>query len=428
MLPEQELTRSGLQARYDALQARGLKIDMTRGKPCEAQVALSDGLLELPGAGGGVTAEGVDARNYYGGPTGLREARELFAAMLGADPDEVAVANNSSLALMHDAIVFALLHGLSESQLPWKAGPARFICPSPGYDRHFAICEAYGIEMLPVAMTGSGPEMDQVEVLVRDPAVKGMWCVPQYSNPTGETYSDAVIERLATMKTAAPDFRLFWDNAYAVHHLTHDEAGIPSIIRMCEQAGHPDRPFVFASTSKITFAGGGLGLFASSRRNIGWYVRHAGIRSIGPDKLNQLRHVRFLRDHDGIRGHMRKHRSIIAPKFKIVEDGLQRLLGGMDVARWTTPKGGYFVSLQVRDGCAARVVELAHGLGVALVPAGKAYPLGKDPRDAHLRLAPTYPDATELAIAVECIGLSVLLATVESGQHTFSEGQPRSKA
>ena len=428
MLSEQELMRSELQSRYDALKARGLRIDLTRGKPCEAQVALSDGLLELPGAGGCVTAEGFDARNYYGGPTGLREARELFAVMLGADPDEVAVANNSSLAMMHDVIVFALLKGLPETRAPWTTGPARFICPSPGYDRHFAICEAYGIEMLPVPMTGSGPDMDQVEALALDPGVKGMWCVPQYSNPTGETYSDAVVERLATMKAAAPDFRLLWDNAYAVHHLTNEEAGIPSIIRMCERAGHPDRPFVFASTSKITFAGGGLALLASSRRNLDWYVRHAGIRSIGPDKLNQLRHVRFLQDHDGIRAHMRKHRAIIAPKFQIVEDGLQRLLGGRGIARWTTPKGGYFVSLQVRDGCAARVVELARGLGVTVVPAGKAYPLGKDPRDGHLRLAPTYPDATELAIGVECIGLSVLLATAESGQHACSEGQPRSMA
>jgi len=240
-----------------------------------------------------------------------------------------------------------------------------------------------------------------------------MWCVPKYSNPTGETYSDATVGRLARMKTGAPDFRLFWDNAYAVHHLTDEEVELPSIVRLCEQAGHADRPFVFASTSKITFAGGGLSLFASSRANLAWYIGCAGIRSIGPDKLNQLRHVRFLRDHDGIRAHMAKHRAILAPKFELVETELHRWLGGQDVATWSTPKGGYFVSLQVRDGKAKRVVALARELGIALVPAGKTYPLGLDPRDAHLRLAPTYPEQTQLKDAMEGIALSILLASAD---------------
>ncbi len=406
--------RAALEARYTVFKARGLQIDMTRGKPCAAQVALSDPMLDLPGKAGYLTAEGADARNYYGSPTGLPEARALFSEMLGAPAEQIAVGNNASLAMMHDTIVYALLHGLPGGAAPWKTGPVKFICPSPGYDRHFAICEAYGIEMLPVPMTGRGPDMDAVEALALDPQVKGMWCVPQYSNPTGETYAGDVVERLARMRTGAPDFRLFWDNAYAVHHLTDEEDSLPSIVDRCARAGHADRPFVFASTSKITFAGGGLGLFASSPGNLAWYVRHAGIRSIGPDKLNQLRHVRFLGDHAGLRAHMARHRAIIAPKFRLVEEGLQRHLGGHGVASWTTPRGGYFVSLQVRDGCAQRVVALARDLGIALVPAGRTYPLGHDPRDSNLRLAPTYPEAADLTTAIEGIGLCILLATTET--------------
>lgn len=401
------------QARFDAFKARGLRIDMTRGKPCTEQVALSDAMLDWPGVGGHRTQEGGDARNYYGSPLGLLEARTLFAPMLDAPPEQVAVANNSSLALMHDTLVYALLHGVPSGAAPWHGQGPRFLCPVPGYDRHFAICEAYGIEMVPVPLTGRGPDMDAVEALVRDPRVKGMWCVPVYSNPTGETYAPEVVERLARMATGAPDFRIFWDNAYTVHHLTDAEESVPGILALCAQAGHADRPLVFGSTSKITFAGGGLGLLAASPANLAWYARHAAVRSIGPDKLNQLRHVRLLHDHAGLRAHMARHRAILAPKFALVEACLRRELAGRGLASWTTPRGGYFVSLQVRDGSARRVVALAQELGIALVPAGKAFPLGHDPRDSHLRLAPSFPGLEELEQAMEGICLSVLLATTE---------------
>ncbi|MEK7943248.1 aminotransferase class I/II-fold pyridoxal phosphate-dependent enzyme [Pigmentiphaga sp. YJ18] len=405
--------RRGWQARFDAFKARRVVIDMTRGKPCTEQVALSDAMLEWPGLGGYRTQEGGDARNYYGSPQGLLEARTLFAAMLDAPPEQVAVANNSSLSLMHDMIVYALLHGVPGGDAPWQAKRTKFLCPVPGYDRHFAICEAFGIEMVPVPMTGRGPDMAVVETLVRDPQVKGMWCVPVYSNPTGETYAPEVVEHLVRMATAAPDFRIFWDNAYAAHHITDQEESVPGILALAAQAGHPDRPLVFGSTSKITFAGGGLGLMAASPANMAWYVRHAGIRSIGPDKLNQLRHVRLLRDRDGLRAHMARHRAILAPKFALVEAVLQRELAGRGLANWTTPRGGYFVSLQVREGCARRVVALARDLGIALVPAGKAFPLGNDPHDSHLRLAPSFPTLQELERAMEGICLSILLATTE---------------
>ena len=281
------------QERFEAFRARGLSIDMTRGKPCAEQLALSDALLDLPGRGDFLSEDGGDARNYYGGPLGLPEARRLFATMLDATPEQVAVGNNSSLALMHDMLAFAVLHGVPGGMLPWSRETDRFLCPAPGYDRHFALCEAFGIEMVPVAMTGRGPDMDAVEALVRDPRVKGMWCVPLYSNPTGETYAPDVVGRLARMRTGAPDFRLFWDKAYAVHHLTEHADSVPSILALSAQAGHADRPLVFGSTSKITFAGAGLGLLAASRANLDWYGAHAGVRSIGPDKLNQLRHVRL---------------------------------------------------------------------------------------------------------------------------------------
>ncbi|RCW65138.1 aminotransferase class I/II-fold pyridoxal phosphate-dependent enzyme [Pseudorhodoferax soli] len=401
------------EARYRAFQSRDVSIDMTRGKPCAQQLSLSDALLGLPGRGGYVGEDGGDARNYYGGPLGLPEARRLFATMLGAPAEQVAVANNSSLALMHDMLAFALLHGVPGGTQPWTDETDRFLCPVPGYDRHFALCEAYDLEMLLVPMTGSGPDMAVVEELVRDPRVKGMWCVPVYSNPTGETYSEEVVQRLARMRTAAPDFRLFWDNAYAVHHLTDREEGVPSILALSEQAGHGDRPLVFGSTSKITFAGAGLGMVAASRTNLEWYARHAGVRSIGPDKLNQLRHVHLLRNHSGLLEHMNGHRAILAPKFALVEESLRRHLGGRGVATWTTPRGGYFVSLQVREGCARRVVELARQLGIVLVPAGKTYPLGHDPRDSNLRLAPSFPDIADLAVAMEGICLSILLACTE---------------
>jgi DNA-binding transcriptional MocR family regulator len=400
---------------YEAFRARGLKLDMTRGKPSPEQLDLSVGMLSLPGNGDYVTESGEDARNYGGGPQGLREARALLAEALGAPIDQILVGNNSSLALMHDCIVFALLKGVPGSSAPWgDAKPITFLCPVPGYDRHFAICEEYGIRMLAVPLTGQGPDMDLVEKLVADSSVKGMWCVPQYSNPTGETYSDETVRRLGAMRTGAADFRLFWDNAYAVHHLTEHRHAVASIFTACDAAGHPDRAFAFASTSKITFGGAGLGFFASSPANMRWFVARMSRRTIGPDKLNQLRHVRFMRDAAGLRKLMDHHRAILAPKFGAVADALGSRLGGTGAARWTRPEGGYFVTLDVMSGSARRVVELAQRAGLALTAAGATYPLGQDPEDRTLRIAPTYPTLAEVRLAAEGIAICVLLAATEA--------------
>ncbi|BBK35832.1 putative aminotransferase [Allostella sp. ATCC 35155] len=402
-----------VQAEYEAFRARGLKLDMTRGKPAADQLDLAAGMLALPGNGDHFTDAGEDARNY-GGLQGLPEARALFSPMMGADPARIVVGDNSSLALMHDCIVWAMLKGVPGSPRPWSKEPApAFICPVPGYDRHFALCEEYGIRMLPVPLTGEGPDMAAVEALAADPAVKGMWCVPKYSNPSGEVYSDAVVRRLAEMPTGAPDFRLFWDNAYAVHHLTADRRPIADILDLSRAAGHPDRPFLFASTSKITLAGAGLALFASSEANVRWYLARAGKRTIGPDKLNQIRHVRFLRDHAGLERHMDGHRRLLAPKFAAVDQALHARLEGSGAARWTKPAGGYFVTVDAMDGTARRVVELARQAGMALTPAGATSPYGSDPHDRTLRLAPTYPALDEVRVASEGIALCILLAALE---------------
>jgi DNA-binding transcriptional MocR family regulator len=405
--------RDQVRGDYEAFRARGLKLDMTRGKPAPEQLDLANELLAWPGNRDHFTEAGEDARNY-GGLQGLPEARALFSSMLGAPADRIVVGDNSSLAIMHDCIVWALLKGAPGSSAPWSQGPApAFICPVPGYDRHFALCEEYGIRMLPAPMTGQGPDMDAVEALAADPAVKGMWCVPKYSNPTGEVYSDETARRLAAMKTGAPDFRLFWDNAYAVHHLTERRHEIADILDLCEKAGHPDRAFVFASTSKVTLAGGGLAFFASSPANVRWYLARASKRTIGPDKLNQIRHVRFLRDEAGLRRHMDAHRALLAPKFAAVIEALETRLGGTGVARWNRPEGGYFISVDVAEGAAKRVVALAHDAGLALTPAGATWPHGRDPNDSNLRLAPTFPPLRNVRDASEGIAICILLAAIE---------------
>jgi DNA-binding transcriptional MocR family regulator len=398
---------------YEDFRARGLKLDMTRGKPSPAQLDLANDLLALPGNRDHFTEADEDARNY-GGVQGLAEARALFSSMIGAPADRIVVGDNSSLAMMHNCIVWALLKGVPGSPAPWSqvSSPA-FICPVPGYDRHFAICEEYGIAMLPVAMTGQGPDMDAVEALAADPAVKGMWCVPKYSNPSGEVYSDETVRRLATMKTGAPDFRLFWDNAYAVHHLTERRHEIADVLALCEKAGNPDRAFAFASTSKVTIAGGGLAFFASSPANVRWYLARAGRRTIGPDKLNQLRHVRFLKDEAGLARHMDAHRALLAPKFDAVIDALEARLGGAGIARWKRPDGGYFISVDVADGTARQVVALARDVGLALTPAGATWPHGRDPDDRNLRLAPSFPPLADVRAASEGIAICILLAAVE---------------
>ncbi|WP_338147804.1 aminotransferase class I/II-fold pyridoxal phosphate-dependent enzyme [Neoroseomonas terrae] len=400
-------------ATYARLAAKGLKLDMTRGKPSPEQLDLAEGMLALPGNRDFVTEAGEDARNY-GGLQGLAEARRLFGAMLGVPAEAVVVNENSSLAVMHDCIVWALLKGVPGGA-PWVRQEIAFLCPVPGYDRHFGLCEGFGIRLIPVPMDEDGPVVTEAERLAADPAVKGMWCVPSYSNPSGVTYSDATVQRLAGLKTAAPDFRLFWDNAYGVHHLTENRPAPHDILGLTAAAGHEDRAFIFASTSKITLAGAGLAFFAGSKANVAWYLEQAGRRTIGPDKLNQLRHTRFLRDLDGIHRHMTGHRRLIAPKFEAVLEALDVRLGGLNLARWTKPEGGYFITVEMIQGSAKRVVELARGLGIALTPAGATSPYGRDPTDSVLRLAPTYPSVDDVRTAAEGIALCIHLAALEAG-------------
>jgi DNA-binding transcriptional MocR family regulator len=317
--------------------------------------------------------------------------------------------------MMHDTIVRALTHGVPDGAGPWGRAPIKFLCPSPGYDRHFAICEHFGIEMIVVDMDGNGPDMAQVQKLVAaDASIKGMWCVPKYSNPTGITYSDDVVKALATMKTAAPDFRLFWDNAYVVHDLFDTTDPLLNILRVSAEAGHPNRPLVFASTSKISLAGAGVAAMAASSANIADAKRHIGIQTIGPDKVNQLRHIRFYKDLAGVRAHMAKHAALLRPKFEAVDRVFERDLGGKGIATWTKPRGGYFVSLDTLDGCAAEVVRLADAAGVKLTGAGATYPLQKDPRDRNLRMAPSLPPADQVELAMEIVAVCVQLASLRA--------------
>jgi DNA-binding transcriptional MocR family regulator len=404
---------SELQQNYEAFKGRGLKLNLTRGKPSPAQLELSEELLALPGKGKHMAEGATDCRNY-GGLQGLPEARRLFAGMMAAPAEQVVVANNSSLALMHDCVAYALLKGTCDSATPWSQGEIAFLCPVPGYDRHFKICEDYGIRMISVAMREDGPDMEEVErLVVGDAAIKGMWCMPKYSNPTGTTYSDAVIARLAAMKTAAPDFRLFWDNAYAVHHLTEERVKIANMLELCARRGQANRAFVFASTSKITLAGAGLALFAGSKENVKWLLARMTPRTIGPDKLNQLRHVMFLKDEAGILELMDRHRALIAPKFQKVLEVFESNFARVPGVSWTRPKGGYFISLEVPKGCARQVVALAQGAGIELTPAGATHPYGKDPEDRTIRIAPTFPELAEVAQAAAGVALCVLLAAAE---------------
>jgi DNA-binding transcriptional MocR family regulator len=404
----------GLRQDYDAFKAKGLKLDLTRGKPSPAQLDLSTSLLTVLSASDFIAEGGIDTRNY-GGLQGLVEVRRLFAWMLQAPVEQTIAANNSSLALMHDAVVYALLKGTCDSSAPWsQQGEIAFLCPVPGYDRHFKICEDYGIRMVPVALHDDGPDMDEVERLVaQDATIKGMWCVPKYSNPTGAVYSDATVERLAAMKTAAPDFRLFWDNAYCVHHLTGEAVEIANILERCALRGHPNRPFLFASTSKITLGGAGLAGFAASKENVQWWLARTTPRTIGPDKINQFRHARFLKNAAGITQLMERHRALIAPKFEVVHSVFERVLGKQAGVTWTSPKGGYFISLDVPSGYAKRAVALAKQAGVSLTPAGATHPYGIDPDDRTIRIAPTFPDLGEVSLAAEGAALSVLMAVAE---------------
>ncbi len=403
-----------LRRAYADLQALGLKLDLTRGKPSAEQLDLSESLLALPGEGVHTDADGTDVRNY-GGLDGLPQLRRIFAELLGVPVEQLLAGGNASLTLMYDTLVYATLFGVPGSGRPWgREEKVRWICPVPGYDRHFSVCEALGIEMVTVPVTADGPDAAAVAALVADdPTIKGMWVVPTYANPDGSVVTEEVARALVSVPAAAPDFRILWDNAYALHHLTDDEVRSADAIALAAEAGHPDRVILYASTSKITFAGAGVAFLASSPANVAWYKKHLATQSIGPDKVNQLRHALFFGDADGVRAHMRKHRDIIAPKFDAVTSILADRLGGTGVASWTEPKGGYFVSLEVVPGTASRVVELAKAAGIALTPAGAPFPYGKDPEDKVLRLAPTLPPIEEVRVAMDGVATCVLLAAAE---------------
>ncbi|MDR0347806.1 MAG: aminotransferase class I/II-fold pyridoxal phosphate-dependent enzyme, partial [Coriobacteriales bacterium] len=389
-----------LTKRYENFCRQNLALNMARGKPAPEQLDLSNALLDLlPSSTRPLDSNGNDTRNY-GDLLGIPEVRELMAQILDVPAAEVLVSGSSSLTLMHDTVVRSLLYGVRGYQ-PWSSfGTVKFLCPSPGYDRHFAITESLGIRNIEVPMTPDGPEMSIVEQYVQtDSSVKGIWCVPKYSNPEGVTYSDEVVRRFASLRPAAGDFRIFWDNAYAVHDLMEPGDTLLSLRTACKEEDNPDLYYMFASTSKVTFASGGIAALATSADNLEEIAKRLALQNIGPDKVNQLRHVTFLRDLDGVREHMRKQAAFIAPRFTVVLDTLERELGGLDIAQWTRPRGGYFISFDGLFGTAARTVELASAAGVVLTGAGATFPYGVDYRDANIRLAPTYPSLEELTIA-----------------------------
>jgi len=397
---------------YDRLRAEGLSLDMTRGKPNAQQLDLSDELLALPGRGVYRSASGRDCRNY-GLIDGLPEARALFAPMLDATPEQIMLGGNASLAVMHDAVWRAMTFGVPGGKGPWSLGPVKFICPVPGYDRHFNLLAHFGIEMIPVPLGDDGPDMDRVRALAAsDSLIKGIFCVPKYSNPTGVVYSDAVVDGLASM-AAAPDFRIFWDNAYSVHCLGESPHPLKSLLAACEAAGHPNRPLCFGSTSKISFAGGGISFMASSLENLADARSHICLQTIGPDKINALRHVMFFGDYAGILAHMAKHAAILRPKFDAIQAVFSAEFDDTGILEWTRPQGGYFVSLQTLPGCAKRVVALAKDVGVKLTEAGATFPHGFDPEDSNIRLAPSLPPLEEIETALAAIAICVKVASLE---------------
>jgi DNA-binding transcriptional MocR family regulator len=402
-------TTTELESAYADLRGKSLSLDLTRGKPSPAQLDLSNALLSLPGEGDYRDASGTDLRNY-GGSDGLPELRAIFGELLGIPVAQLLAYGNASLSIMHDTTVHAFLHGVPGGEGPWRdVADIAFLCPVPGYDRHFTILEALGIRMIPVPYVGERLDLDAIrELVASDPAIKGMWVVPMYANPTGTSLTLDEVEALAGMTTAAPDFRLFWDNAYAVHHLTDDEPVPFDVLGIAARAGNPDRPLVFASTAKITFPGAGVAFFAASPTNIDWMRRHTAPQTIGPDKLNQLRHLRFFGDAEGVRELMRRHRDIIAPRFSAALAILERRLTG--VATWTTPLGGYFISLDVPAGTASLAISLAGDAGVAVTPAGSTYPYRDDPSDSNIRIAPTFPSLDDLEAAIDALCTCVLLA------------------
>lgn len=400
---------------YEDVKAKGLKLDMSRGKPAASQLDMEMDFLDVLNAASDVKTEaGVDCRNY-GLLDGIPEAKKLMADMLGVAAEHVIVCGNASLNIMYDTIARSMIFGVLGST-PWcKLEQVKFLCPVPGYDRHFAITEQFGIEMINIPMTQQGPDMDLVEKYVNnDPAVKGIWCVPKYSNPQGYTYSDETVRRFAALKPAAEDFRIFWDNAYVIHDLYEDKSdALLEILSECEKAGNPDMVYEFCSTSKVTFAGSGISAVASSKANLDFFKKTMTIQTIGYDKLNQLRHVRYFKNIEGMKEHMKKHAAIMRPKFEAVLAVLERELGGLSIGSWTKPNGGYFISFESMEGCAKAIVERCKEAGVVLTGAGATYPYKKDPADSNIRIAPTFPSEQELALATDLFVLCVKLVSVE---------------
>ena len=411
LLQEKEL----LEAKFQEIKGKGLKLDMSRGKPSEAQLNLSMGMMDVLNSTTDLRCSvGVDCRNY-GVLDGIPEAKELLADMTEVSPDNIIIYGNSSLNVMYDTVARSMTHGVCGST-PWcKLDEVKFLCPVPGYDRHFAITEYFGIKMINIPMTESGPDMDLVEQYVNnDPSVKGIWCVPKYSNPQGITYSDETVLRFARLKPAAEDFRIYWDNAYGIHHLYEDKQdNLIEILMACKQEGNPDMVFKFCSTSKVSFPGSGVAAIGASKRNIDFIKQQMTIQTIGHDKLNQLRHVRFFKDIHGMVLHMRKHADILRPKFETVLNGLKNELGGLEIGSWLEPRGGYFISFDALPGCAIAIVAKAKEAGLVMTPAGATFPYGKDPQDSNIRIAPSYPTPEELAVAVELFVLCVKLVSID---------------
>lgn len=401
-------------ARYDAFMAKGLSYDMTRGKPCTEQLDLSNDILNPALVADVKNEEGLDCRNY-GVLTGIPEARRLMGSMLGVPASQVIVGGNSSLNMMHDLLAFFMLHGTSSEGKPWcKEDKVKFICPVPGYDRHFGVTQSLGFELIPVDILPDGPDVDRIEALVaNDASIKGMWSVPKYSNPTGYVYSDEKIRRLAAMKCAAPDFRIMWDDAYTVHFLKDAPVDQLNLIEACKEAGNPDRGIMITSTSKITFPGAGIAAIASSPSNIAYITKLLSNQTIGADKMNQLRHVRFFKDREGVLAHMRRHADVLRPKFEAVLEVFDREMSGLDILSWTKPEGGYFISIDVPEQCASKVVSMAKACGVAFTPAGATYPYGTDPLDRNIRIAPSFPPLEQIGTAIEVLCVCIKICALE---------------